>query len=65
MKAATHTHPCSHCKTPVECYGNLEENDDGFPTVICRGYHQSGGTLARILCEDCATDAPDDDEEEA
>jgi hypothetical protein len=48
-----HTHPCQHCKTPVECHGDQEQNHDGWPAVRCLDYHLEGGTVARLLCEDC------------
>jgi hypothetical protein len=48
-----HTHPCSDCKTPVECAGEWEPNHDGFPEVICPHYHLPSGRLATMRCEAC------------
>lgn len=49
----THTHPCSHCKTPVECDGELVQNYDGWPEVVCVIYHVDGVEMA---CDDCLRD---------
>jgi hypothetical protein len=46
----THTHPCLACGTPVDCDGEQERNEDGFPEVICRTYHAG---KALCLCEAC------------
>lgn len=45
-----HTHPCPDCRTPVECPGEFERNDDGYPEVICDVYHVRG---VQMPCEDC------------
>lgn len=50
---STHTHPCEHCKTPVECDGERERNHDGWPEVICTSYHLPGGRIADVRCESC------------
>jgi hypothetical protein len=54
MKTRTHTHPCAHCQTPVECDGALEQNHDGWPPVMCTVYHLPSGMTLTALCEDCA-----------
>jgi hypothetical protein len=48
-----HSHPCSFCRTPVECPGTLERNVDGWPEVICGLYHLPGGSIADLLCDSC------------
>lgn len=45
-----HSHPCAHCRTAVECHGELIRNHDGFPEVVCHVYHVCGTTL---ICESC------------
>jgi len=52
----THTHPCSHCKTPVECDGEPVQNYDGWPETICTAYHMDGGGIDTRYCEDCLRD---------
>jgi hypothetical protein len=47
-----HTHPCTTCKTPVECDGTYERNYDGWPEAVCDQYHQLV-TPARWLCLSC------------
>jgi hypothetical protein len=49
----THTHPCSHCKTPIDCDGELVQNYDGWPEVICAIYHVDG---VEMVCEACLRD---------
>jgi hypothetical protein len=49
-----HSHPCAACRNPVECDGELEQNYDGWPEVICPAYHQTNGTIADLFCEKCA-----------
>lgn len=49
----SHTHPCDHCETPVECEGIHERNHDGWPETICSNIHLPGGVTAQTLCEDC------------
>lgn len=53
----THTHPCRFCKTPVECDGEYERNYNGEPEVICVHFHLAGGSIAFVLCPDCAEDS--------
>lgn len=45
-----HTHPCSHCQTPVECPGTFELNFDGFPAVVCELFETNPNDH---LCETC------------
>lgn len=45
-----HSHPCAHCKSPLECHGELLRNFDGWPEVICHEYHVQSLLL---LCEPC------------
>lgn len=55
-----HTHPCRHCGTPTECWGELEPNHDGWPIVTCQIYHLDGGQIdPDFRCDDCRED--DDD----
>ena len=49
-----HTHPCAHCRTPVDCPGDLERNYDGWPEVICTFIHRADGTTVSLLCQDCS-----------
>lgn len=54
MRVGPHSHPCAHCKTPVECEAELVRNYDGWPEVVCEDYHLVGGaTNPDWLCEDC------------
>ena len=52
-RSRAHTHPCTHCRTPVECHGTWEQNYDGFPEVICGFYHLPNGSLAELYCDAC------------
>ena len=54
MTDRPHVHKCAHCGTPVECHGEQESNDDGWPVVRCLTYHlDSGQTDPDFLCESC------------
>jgi hypothetical protein len=53
MRVGPHSHPCQHCRTPVECVGTIKQNYDGFPEFICEEFHQDDGTIAVFLCEEC------------
>jgi len=53
-RVAVHHHPCADCGAKTECGGSWEENYDGFPEVICREWHLSGGfTNPDFVCESC------------
>lgn len=61
MRIKPHSHPCQHCRTPVECCGDIEQNYDGFPPFICREFHLDGGAINRdFICESCAERAVDE-----
>ena len=47
VDAVRHTHPCGHCKTPVECEGGQLETLHG---PHCPTYHTERGVF---LCESC------------
>lgn len=49
MKIRPHTHVCEKCQTKFSCDGDLEENYDGWPEVVCAIFHVWGQTD----CEDC------------
>lgn len=53
MTDHAHTHPCSDCRTPVDCPGELSPNWDGFPETLCSEIHRPGGYTERVLCESC------------
>ena len=54
MRDKPHTHKCQHCGTPVDCHGELESNDDGWPMVRCVVFHLDGGQVdSDFLCESC------------
>lgn len=57
-----HTHPCQNCGEPVDCEGDLEENYDGYPEVVCRAYHVYGG--CHILCPECDAKLPEPQDED-
>jgi len=49
-----HTHPCAHCRTPCECWGELIPDVDRFPFVLCRLYHLGSGQIdPDYLCDAC------------
>lgn len=49
-----HHHPCQECGAKTECGGVYEENYDGFPPVICREFHLTGGSLnPDFICRAC------------
>lgn len=49
-----HTHHCRHCHTPVDCSGELEPNDDGWPVVRCVVFHLDSGQIdPEFLCDSC------------
>lgn len=52
-RAQPHQHPCATagCPRVVVCHGELVENYDGWPEVICAVYHEQ---QIRPLCETCA-----------
>lgn len=53
-----HTHPCAHCRTPVDCHGARVPNFDGWPTTVCVSYHLYGGIAnPAFICEDCGDQA--------
>lgn len=50
-----HHHECQSCGAITECWGQLVQNHDGHPWIICREYHLDGGIVNRdFLCEACA-----------
>ena len=54
-RVPVHHHPCARCGIKTECGGSWEENYDGFPEVICREWHQLGGTTnPEFYCDGCA-----------
>jgi hypothetical protein len=56
MTRRRHTHPCQyapHCSTLVDCGGDLHRNHDGWPEVICDGYHGADGQTYPSLCAEC------------
>lgn len=52
MRDGPHTHPCVDCHSPTECFGTLEMNWDGLPTIICQEYHVTFGKYD-FRCEAC------------
>jgi hypothetical protein len=66
-RVPVHHHPCQDCGVKLECGGTWEENYDGFPEVVCREFHQPGGTVNfDFVCEGCervrAAQAQDDED---
>lgn len=56
----THTHPCQQCSTPVDCDGDWERNDDGFPEMVCPEFHrQDGSTSPDFVCPACRREQDD------
>lgn len=55
-RASRHTHPCEYaprCTTLVDCGGTWHRNHDGWPDVICDGYHGPDGRIYAELCAEC------------
>jgi hypothetical protein len=49
-----HHHPCQMCGAKTECSGELEENYDGEPPIICVEFHlPNGETDLDFRCETC------------
>ena len=48
-RAHYHNHKCQRCHLKYLCDGELEENYDGWPEVICYTYHVAG----RDWCAAC------------
>jgi hypothetical protein len=55
-----HSHPCRSCGAKVPCSGDLIQNYDGFPEVICSEYHER---YRRPDCEACEAAAPAEEDE--
>ena len=54
----SHTHKCERCTTPFRCDGELLQNPDGWPDVICTHYHEGGAQHHEWRqCEECALTA--------
>lgn len=53
---SAHLHPCDGCQVGVACDGELAENPDGWPDVICRAVHRPNGETAEVWCENCRVD---------
>lgn len=55
-----HSHPCQHCHVQTDCDGDLEQNYDGWPEVICVQFDTQNH--ADFLCVECrkAEDGPMD-----
>lgn len=53
MRDRSHLHPCGQCGVLVPCAGELVENYDGWPEVMCRAYHQEGADRSTFRCEAC------------
>jgi len=49
MRDTTHTHPCQECGQRFVCDGELFQNYDGWPEVVCQAFHVSH----RNVCETC------------
>lgn len=55
-----HTHTCPTCRTEYDCGGELKQNFDGWPEVVCTRYHLRGDRD----CEACeARDGNTEDED--
>jgi hypothetical protein len=54
-KNRRHTHPCAtpDCNARLECDGELLDNFDGHPEVVCDLFHRCDGTTAVIHCDTC------------
>lgn len=54
MRVGPHYHRCADCQAKTECCGQLADNFDGSPEIICEEYHLiSGGTNPDFICEGC------------
>lgn len=58
MKVKFHFHDCHECGEQFRCDGELEQNYDGEPEVVCDFYHR----YEQRACQTCAGT---DDEAEA
>lgn len=55
MRVGPHHHRCADCQTKTECCGQLKDNFDGSPEIICVEFHLAGGeTNPDFICEGCA-----------
>lgn len=53
-RVAVHHHLCEGCKIKTPCDGAWQRNHDGYPEVICRSYHLTGGRInPDFLCDSC------------
>jgi hypothetical protein len=49
-----HFHACQDCGTKTPCSGELADNYDGEPAIICLDFHQLNGTVdSDFICERC------------
>jgi len=54
MRIGPHHHPCQVCGKKTKCGGVPEQNYDGWPEWICRGFHLANGDINRdFICHDC------------
>ncbi len=51
--AKPHRHRCFHCGAMTECTGEIEQNHDGFPELVCREYDAPPSQPSDFICEAC------------
>lgn len=52
-KPRPHTHTCQTCHHLYPCHGELEQNVDGWPEVICDVYHLCEHVPGARQCQEC------------
>ncbi len=55
MRVGPHHHKCADCGAKTECCGQLEDNYDGWPEIICVEYHLHATCDPNpdFICEAC------------
>jgi len=55
MRTFKHHHPCQRCKAKTECFGQLEDNYDGWPEIVCLEFHMNASCDPNpdFLCDGC------------
>lgn len=60
MRVGPHSHDCVKCGAETPCCGELANNHDGEPWIICEEYHLiNGGTNPEFSCERCWNESLD------
>lgn len=49
-----HHHACQRCGAQTPCTGQLEDNYDGEPAIVCTSFHLQNGEVDQdFVCEAC------------